>query len=224
LLPWSEACVFGRVDGSRERPGQAPILRSDNEKSSAVRWQGNDGIVTEPARGYVWPPFEPGNQAATTHGAGSERRWRPLAEQLVTEALTEAPWLTRPAFSRAVAAWSVAEAKAELVDSWLDDHGLLDESGVPHPANALADRLHARAGTLRTQLGLDPTSFAKLLATFAGVPGGEDALEALKAEGKRLIEARTVAAGPARTTPTTANTTEAVRGPDTALQRLSEAP
>jgi hypothetical protein len=33
-------------------------------------------------------------------------------------------------------------------------------------------------------------AFARLLATFAGVAGGEDALEALKAEGRKLIEAR----------------------------------
>ena len=85
---------------------------------------------------------------------------------------------------------AVAEAKAALVDRWLDEHGLLDDDGNPHPANALADRLHARAITLRGQLGLDPSSFSKLLATFAGVPGAEDALEALKAEGRALIEAR----------------------------------
>jgi hypothetical protein len=141
-------------------------------------------------RGYVWAPFEPENDAATKHGAHSERRWRPLAEQLAAEAIREAPWLTRPAFRLAVSAWSVAEAKAALVDVWLDENGLLDADGVPYPANALADRLHARAITLRGQLGLDPVSLAKLLATFAGVPGGEDALEALKAEGRRLIEER----------------------------------
>jgi hypothetical protein len=66
----------------------------------------------------------------------------------------------------------------------------LDGDGVPHPANNLADRLAARASTLRGQLGLDPVSFSKLLATFAGVPGGESALEALKAEGRLLVEAR----------------------------------
>ncbi|MGD0747726.1 MAG: hypothetical protein ABSB68_07940 [Acidimicrobiales bacterium] len=141
-------------------------------------------------RGYSWPPFQPGNEKATTHGAFSERRWRPLAEQLATEAMAEAEWLTRPAFRWAVEAWAAAEAKASLVDLWLDEHGLLDGDGNPHAANALADRLHGRAITLRGQLGLDPVAFAKLLATFAAVPGGEDALEALKAEGRRLIEAR----------------------------------
>jgi hypothetical protein len=141
-------------------------------------------------KGYSWPPFAPGNEAATTHGANSERRWRPLAEALVVEAIESAPWLTRPAFRWAVEAWSVAEAKASLVDAWLDSSGLLDAEGVPFPAVAVSDRLHGRALALRSQLGLDPTSFARLLATFAGVPGGEDALDALRAEGARLVEAR----------------------------------
>jgi hypothetical protein len=140
--------------------------------------------------GYVWPPFEPGNEAATKHGANSERRWRPLADQLAADALALAPWLARPAFERAVSAWAVAEAKASLVDDWLDEHGLLNEDGIPHPANALSDKLHARAQSLRSQMGMDPTSFARLLATYAGVPGAESALDALRAEGRRLVEAR----------------------------------
>jgi hypothetical protein len=154
-------------------------------------------MTCRPGHSPRHPDFEPDNTAAETHGATSARRWRPIAEQLAADVLLVAPWLTRPAFRLAVAAWSVAEAKAFLVDDWLNTHGLLDDDGTPYPANALADRLHARAITLRGQLGLDPTSFAKLLATFAGVPGGEDALEALKAEGRRLIEARSVAAGSA---------------------------
>jgi hypothetical protein len=147
-------------------------------------------MTCRPGHAPRHPDFEPGNEERTTHGAHSERRWRPLAEALKAEAIDEAPWLTRRAFRLAVEAWSVAEAKAHLVDEWLDEHGLLDADGVPFPANALADRLHARCITLRSQLGLDPVSFAKLLATFAGVPGGEDALEALKVEGRRLVEAR----------------------------------
>lgn len=147
----------------------------------------------EPARGYSWSDFEPGNTAAEKHGAWSERRWRPLADQLIREALEHAPWLTRPAFRLAVAAWARAEAQASLVDAWLDEHGLLTDDGTPRPANALADRLHGRAQALRGQLGLDPVSFARLLATFAGVPGGDDALDALRAEGRRLVEARSAA-------------------------------
>jgi hypothetical protein len=147
-------------------------------------------MTCRPGHSPRHPDFGPGNEAHLRHGAFVERRWRPLAEKLAGEAVAEAPWLTRRAFRLAVAAWACTEAKAALVDTWLDEHGLLDDEGVPFPANALSDRLHARAITLRGQLGLDPVSFAKLLATFGGVPGGEDALEALKAEGKRLVEAR----------------------------------
>ena len=146
-------------------------------------------------------PFDAGNLAALRHGAHSERQWRPLADQLRAEALEHAPWLGRPAFRAAVEAWAISEAKAVLVDRWLDEHGLLTDDGEPRPANALADRLHGRAMALRGQLGLDPVSFAKLLATFAGVAGGEDALEALKAEGRRLVEAR----GPALPRPSEAS-------------------
>ena len=100
----------------------------------------------------------------------------------------------------------MAEAKARLVDDWLDEHGLLSEEGEPRSANTLSDRLHARAAHLRSTMGLDPVSFAKLLATFAGVPGGEDALDALKREGARLVEARSTAL-PAEATVRAAETT-----------------
>jgi len=147
-------------------------------------------MTCRPGHAAKWPDFDADNEVALTHGAHSERRWRPLAEQLRAAILDDAPWLSRPAFAAALEAWSIVEAKSRLVDDWLDEHGLLDDDGVPLAANGLADRLAARAITLRGQLGLDPVSFAKLLATFAGVPGGEDALEALKREGARLVEAR----------------------------------
>jgi len=151
-------------------------------------------VTCRPGHAPRHPDFGPGNAEAETHGAHRERRWRPLAEELATEALAVAPWLSRPAFRLALEAWSVAEAKARLVDRWLDEHGLLTAHGVPRPANALADRLHARAQSLRAQCGLDPTAFARLLATFSLVPdGAPDALAALRAEGARLIAARSAA-------------------------------
>jgi hypothetical protein len=143
--------------------------------------------------------FEKGNAAAEKHGAHSERRWRPLAAQLAAEVLVDAPWLSRPAFRLTVLAWSVTEAKAQIVDEWLDANGLLDDEGNPRPANGLSDRLHGRAAHLRAAMGIDPTSFAKLLATFAAVPGAEDELAALKREGARLIAARSAALQPATT-------------------------
>jgi hypothetical protein len=176
-------------------------------------------VTGQAARGYSWPTATPGNRIAEKHGAYSERRWRPEAERLRSTILGEAPWLTRPAFALAVAAWSVAEAKAAVVDAWLDEHGLLTDDGEPRPANALSDRLHARANSLRGVLGLDPVSFSKLLATFAGVPGGEDALAALRAEGRRLVEARSaLPVGTVDTSDLTSEAQASAQGPSEAAQ------
>jgi len=154
--------------------------------------------MTGPGHAAQHEPFDPGNTVAERHGAHSELRFRPLADQLVAAKLAECPWLGRPAFREAVDAWAIAEAKARLVDAWLDEAGQLDGKHHPRPAAVYADRLHARADRLRQRLGLDVVAFGGLLATFATLPGGEDALEALRSEGRRLVEASAAALpGPA---------------------------
>ncbi|HEX3542784.1 MAG TPA: hypothetical protein VHT75_20315 [Acidimicrobiales bacterium] len=142
------------------------------------------------ARGYSWPPFEVGNTARLRHGADSERIVRPLADRLAAAIVIEAPWLSRPAFAAALAAWSRAEARVLLVSDWLDEHGLLDSEGRPFPAATFADKLEARAGNARAQLGLDPQSFAKLMATIAGIPGAANEIEALRREGAAILAAQ----------------------------------
>ena len=137
--------------------------------------------------------FEPGNVHALTHGAHSPRRWRPIAEQLVADAIAASPWLARPAFRFSVEAWAKAEARSYLIDAWLDEQatvskpGDLDDDGNPRAAAALSDQLTKRAESLRARLGIDPGSMARLLASFAAVPGGEDVLASLRAEGARLV-------------------------------------
>jgi hypothetical protein len=58
------------------------------------------------ARGYSWPPFEPGNGAAIKHGATSRRRVQPLADELARQCREVAPWVGVPAFAATVADWS----------------------------------------------------------------------------------------------------------------------
>lgn len=151
----------------------------------------------EPARGYSWPPFAAGHELSLTHGAKSERRWRPLAERLEAAAVDHAPWLARPAFRAALRSWAKAEAQATLVADWLDEHGLLDEDGEPRPAATFALRLEASAAARRQRLGLDPMAFAKLLQTFSATPGTDDVLAALRAEGAAILTARSPEALPA---------------------------
>ena len=58
------------------------------------------------ARGYSWPPFEPGNGAAVRHGATSARRVQPLGDELARQCREVAPWVGVPAFAATVADWS----------------------------------------------------------------------------------------------------------------------
>jgi hypothetical protein len=145
----------------------------------------------EPASGYKWQPFAPGNTAAVKHGANTPAMVRPLADAIAVELVDQAPWLASPVYMGTVAALAWAEARCVLIREWLDDHGLLDADGVPRPATGQLDRLERRAESLRARCGLDPLSMAKLLGAVASL-GSEavaDQLEALKAEQRAVVAA-----------------------------------
>ena len=148
--------------------------------------------MTTPARGYSWPAFEPGHTRTLHHGAYSPRSWRPLADRIAAELPDLAPWCSRSTYGPVVAAWARVEAQLQLVMAWLDDHGPLDSDGHPRPATALLARLESQAQSLRAELGLSPLALPKLLAAFTTAPAGtdDDALEVLKAEGRRIVAAR----------------------------------
>lgn len=131
-----------------------------------------------------------GNDLARTLGAYSQRSWGPLADRLAEELVEEAPWLARPTFASAVAAWARVEAQLQLVMGWLDEHGLLDEDGKPRPATNLLDRLEGRAASLRQDLGRTPQALAKLLSVVAQTGHDPGGLDALREEGRRILRAR----------------------------------
>lgn len=145
------------------------------------------------ARGYSWPPFEAGNEAALTHGAYSPRRVNPRAAEIRERLLAEAPWLAPPAFARSVDALARAEARVELLAEFIDEHGLLDDDGQPRSALAALEKAEKAAERLRSTMGLSPTSWAGLYRTLAAqteeaTTGG---LAALKRTGAQIIEATT---------------------------------
>ena len=123
-----------------------------------------------PAKGYTWPPFEPGNVAALRHGAFYPRRYEPLAEELVTNLLALAAepsspvaYLTEEPYRPAVWAWARCEARIQLVTEYLlDKGGDLDPDGEVRPAARLLEVLEGRAEKLRARLGLDPLARARL--------------------------------------------------------------
>ncbi|MGQ0479705.1 MAG: hypothetical protein ACT4O0_01540 [Pseudonocardia sp.] len=141
-----------------------------------------------PARGYSWPPFEPGNEVAVTHGAWSPRRVDPLATELVDTLLADpdVSFLRAPAYRTALWAWGRAEAQVQLLTEYIADNGGIAEALAEHgseesdethdggrsrrvsrsrrvgSALAALDRAEARAASLRARLGLDPLSRARL--------------------------------------------------------------
>lgn len=134
------------------------------------------------ARGYSWPPFEPGNLAAKTHGAWSDRLVDPLAQEIIAEMTPVVTWWT-PADMPTVAAWARTEARIQLITSWLGEQGgdlhdrevplgasghTLTELGAVQPAAQHLSKLEARAESLRSKLGLDPLSRARLGKDVAG--------------------------------------------------------
>ncbi len=146
-----------------------------------------------PSRSYSWPPFEAGHTLSLRHGATSPRTVAPIAERLAAELADSAPWTAGPSHAATVAAWSWAEAQATLLRAWLDEHGLLTAEGEPRPAAALLDKVDKRAANLRAELGLSPMALAKLLTAVSGLTAeaATSGLDALRAEGRRIVEART---------------------------------
>jgi hypothetical protein len=186
----------GRTASSLVRAGAVSHLDGMQPTGAASRgWSlmAGDGHGG-PARGYSWQPFQPGHTLSLRHGAWSKRSVAPLAERIAADLASAAPWTRSPAFASTIASWSWAEAQATLLRAWLDAHGHLDDEGVPRPATLMLDRVESRAAKLRSELGLSPISLGSLMtkaATVASALHDTDVLEALRAEGARLLAART---------------------------------
>jgi hypothetical protein len=175
--------------------------------------------MTEPARGYKWPTADLGNTIAEKHGAFSDRIVAPLAEEIEADVLVRAPWCSRDGFAAGRRRYARAEAVTSLLWADVAEHGLFDDDGNPRPAFTALARWEATAANRGAALGLDPTSYAKLAATYATVPGGEDELEALNRVGALLVEAHDVATRPASLPTGTDHPTEAVRGAENGSER-----
>ncbi len=119
--------------------------------------------MTAPTRGYTWPPAEPGNALAMKHGAWSPRMVDPLAEEMVAAIAPTVTWW-QPCDQPAIWAWAQTEIRCQLIAEWLADKGseIDPEDESVRPAAALLDRLTARCESMRSKLGLDPASRARL--------------------------------------------------------------
>ena len=139
------------------------------------------------ARGYSWPPFEPGNKAAVRHGAYSIEVYGPVARELVAGVLEDRPQLGR--YRTAVAAWADVEARCLVVREHLAEHGMFDDKGAPRPAVELLVKLERQADKARQRLGLDPKADADLARATADAHVASADLEAVRAAGRKALEA-----------------------------------
>lgn len=119
-------------------------------------------------------PFAPGNQAALHHGAWSPGVVEPIADRLLADAVAEVPYLAEPRYGPALRAWARAEAQAQLISTYLEERGVLDDEGSPRPAEAALHRAETRAATRRNELGLTPASAARIGRDLAAARGGLD--------------------------------------------------
>lgn len=123
------------------------------------------------ARNYSWPPFgpdnrgvpaPPGNMRALQHGGYSPRKVDPLAADIIEQTRQHVTWW-RPADEASVWAWARVEARVQLVTEWLTERGGdVADDGAVRPAADLLMRLEARAESMRSRLGLEPLSRARL--------------------------------------------------------------
>lgn len=115
------------------------------------------------ARGYSWPPFEPGNLKAVHHGARSERLVNARSAEIAAELFAECPWMA-DVDGEAVERYCRAEARARMLHAWIERQ--VEEkgpAGVKPYVWTEAGRADANAQKFGQDLGLDPTGRAKVL-------------------------------------------------------------
>ncbi len=147
--------------------------------------------TANPARGYSWRAFEPGNQVARTHGY-----WAKIDDTEVLEAVEDLyghqPDLVRayPVMARVGAEVWVRRQRA-LAD--IEARGLVvDVDGEPkqHPLLEHVDRCERRLLDLSARYGLDPRSDADLARARAGAVAAGIDVDSLIGAGKDTAAVR----------------------------------
>jgi hypothetical protein len=144
-------------------------------------------MMGTPARGYSWPPFEPGNTVAVRHGAFSARKVDPLAAELAAGLLADRPALA--AYPETVWAWARAEARCLLLGEWIGEHGLVDADGETRAPLRYVAQFERLAVDLRGRLGLDPRSAAEIAKSQADAHLAGFDLDAAIARGREVLDA-----------------------------------
>lgn len=143
-----------------------------------------------PARGYSWPAFTEGNEAALKHGAYSADVPEVAAPRAANLAAA-APWLEVPAFTGTARDVAIAEVMVERLFAAVIEGGVTDEDGKVRGVVGQLDRYLGRVSKLRHEAGLTPLGMADMLERLSKVEGSAaaDAVEALKEAGRAIRQA-----------------------------------
>ena len=136
-------------------------------------------------RGYSWPPFEKGNQAALKHGAYSEQLASEKVAEISLQFLQAAPWLDSPEYRPAVARYLRAEAVSVL--SFAAIERIAAAEGAERVPKKLWQAWNAATNTAARQgslLGLDPMS--RQLIVAAREADRQGSRDRLIAEGRAI--------------------------------------
>ena len=87
-------------------------------------------------------------------------------------------------FPEAVGAWSRAESRCLLLESWFAERGLVGADGKATASERLLASSERLAMSLREKLGLDPKSEAELANAQADAARNVVDLDALRARGR----------------------------------------
>lgn len=138
---------------------------------------GGGQVDPRAARGYAWPPFEEGNQAATKHGAYSALRISQRSREIADVLALEAPGVPRTALevvATTLARVEAADRALAEVDAVVADGG--KELAPYHGEGAqtferLRQDLRGWVSTALKglgELGLTPAARARIEAALAG--------------------------------------------------------
>lgn len=113
------------------------------------------------------PPFTPGNQLAVKHGAFSNMRVDPLANQFRDEILSspKMQYLTEPQYQGTFWAYCRTAARVQLIEDYVDEMTMRDAARSDKGQTSALELLRKWTATLITlaaRMGLDPLSYAKL--------------------------------------------------------------
>lgn len=125
-----------------------------------------------------------------THGAQATLALAPRANEIANDLRSVVP-ARSPSDEPMILLAALVLARIERANAWLDEHGLLDETGAPQPVLRVLGTTENTAARLLDRLGCTPTARARLgLDVALAQRASEQALDVLEGIGRESLARR----------------------------------